>query len=573
MRASARPRSLPLLPRSSPRRPRPPKATSSSSASPAWTARAPASCAPDAERQARRDALASSAPSSSSRGRRRRRRARRAARRRRRRLRRAGPRDAPSRDAAQRLATGRSHVGPGTRDADIDAPSAWDASVGAGVTVARRRHRRSRPTTRTSSARSRPTRRDRRQRRRRRRQRLRRRRRGWDFVSDDNVRRRTATATARTSPARSPPSANNSKGVVGVAPAAKVLPLRALDNTGTRLHERHRRRVRLRRRPRRADRQRLARRRLRDASWRPRSPRTRTRSTSSPPATTPTTTTGRRRELPVRAAAKPTSSASAPPTTDDRSRDFSNYGATTVDLFAPGRRASSRPATRSPTPTRYLERHVDGRAARRRRRRARARRAAPAPPPASSSGRCCPRSTPSPGLAGKSVTGGRLNAERRRRRDHAAAARADARADGHAGPPSRRSRRRPPEARRPAGRARVARTPARRPRRSPTPVPTPTAAARLTDVTVGGSLRHQASKLRVPFSLTAGRDGALHASRAKAQEGARRPGPSRATPAPTPCTITRRLPTGQDAQARAPTSSRVGTQRDRDELRGSIRVR
>ena len=81
-----------------------------------------------------------------------------------------------------------------------------------------------------------------------------------------HARRTARTATARTSSGTIAAAGDNgSSASIGVAPAAKILPLRALGNNGSRLDERHRRRVRLRRRPRRADRQRLARRRLHDA--------------------------------------------------------------------------------------------------------------------------------------------------------------------------------------------------------------------------------------------------------------------------------------------------------------------
>ena len=99
----------------------------------------------------------------------------------------------------------------------------------------------------------------------------------------------------------------------------------------------------------------------RTSRWsRTRSRRIRTRCTWSPRATRPPTTTSRGT---IRARTRrPTSSASARPTTPTRPASFSNYGATTVDLFAPGV-GSCRP---SPAPTlRLLQRDVDGDAARR----------------------------------------------------------------------------------------------------------------------------------------------------------------------------------------------------------------
>ena len=157
---------------------------------------------------------------------------------------------------------------------------------------------------------------------------------GWDFLGRDNVAQDGSghgTHVAGTLAA----AGVNGLGVVGVAPRAKVLPLRVLgdDGKGTMsavasafdyagdLGVRvvnasvggaysaggpHR--------DRRAS---------------------RTRSTSSPRATTRSTPTPPPAPSPARCRS-PTSSASARPTTATRSPAFSNFGATAVDLFAPG---------------------------------------------------------------------------------------------------------------------------------------------------------------------------------------------------------------------------------------------
>ncbi len=85
--------------------------------------------------------------------------------------------------------------------------------------------------------------------------------RGWDFVTGDNLPQDGhghGTHVSGTIAA----AGDNTVGVIGVAPGAKVLPLRALGDNGVGLPERDRQGVRLRRRPRHPDRQRLIRRRL-----------------------------------------------------------------------------------------------------------------------------------------------------------------------------------------------------------------------------------------------------------------------------------------------------------------------
>ena len=71
---------------------------------------------------------------------------------------------------------------------------------------------------------------------------------GWDFVYDDTRRRRTTTATARTSPARSPRSATTTVGVAGVAPEREDHAAARARHQRLRHQHRHRRGVRLRRR-------------------------------------------------------------------------------------------------------------------------------------------------------------------------------------------------------------------------------------------------------------------------------------------------------------------------------------
>ena len=233
--------------------------------------------------------------------------------------------------------------------------------------------------------------------------------RGWDFVSGDNLaagRPRPRHARLRHDRRR---RATTASGVIGVAPGAKVLPLRALDDNGSGYMSDDRRRVRLRRRPRRPDRQRLARRRLLGRCSR--------RVIAAHPNTLYVVAAGNDAPTPTRDARRlsrarcrrPTSSASARPTTATTSPSFSNYGATAVDLFAPGRAASSRP-TRARRPPTRPGRHVDGVAARRRRRRARARRATRPPRPSFLRYALLSSVDARPALSGLAVTGGRLNA-------------------------------------------------------------------------------------------------------------------------------------------------------------------
>ncbi len=122
----------------------------------------------------------------------------------------------------------------GTPGDDIDAVTAWDQTEGAGVTVAvvdtgiasdaRRPGRPDRHQCRRGRRRARGRRRP---------QRLRRRRPRLGLRRPRQRRRRTATATAPTSSGTIVGRGQNTFGVVGVAPQAKILPLRVLDNDGT----------------------------------------------------------------------------------------------------------------------------------------------------------------------------------------------------------------------------------------------------------------------------------------------------------------------------------------------------
>ena len=343
-------------------------------------------------------------------GRRRRRGAGRAARGRRRRLRRAGPPHARA-SAAPTTLSWRSLWGlDDAIDADIDAPEAWQRSLGAGVTVAvvdtgiNADHEDLAGQIAGNPGETA------RQRRRRRRQRLRRRRGGLGLRLRATTSRRTAHGHGTHVAGTIAATGDNGIGVIGVAPEAKVLPLRALDDDGSGCDERHRRRLRLRRRPRRADRQRLARRRLHAPRSRTRSPRTRTRSTSSPPATTANDDDVRPTVVSVRAAARQRRLRRRDRQATTRARDFSNYGATTRRPVR-ARRRHPLDLERRHRRLRLHERHVDGDAARRRRRRARARRQRRPRRRGSSSGRCMSSVDAKPALAGLSVTGGRLNAD------------------------------------------------------------------------------------------------------------------------------------------------------------------
>ena len=233
---------------------------------------------------------------------------------------------------------------PGEPDADIDVFEAWEQQHRRRPDRRRRGLRRRRRSIRTSRARS-----------------------SAAMTSSTTMTIPAMwTATARTSPARSPPPRDNGVGIAGVAPDAMLVPLRVLsDGEGTDIETA--RGVRLGRRSRHPRRQRESRRSgilpsgVRRDRPTPRDP-VRRRGRQRRP--------GRRRRLPpypcaYDAGQRPLCRRHRPD--DDRAADFSNYGAESVDVFAPGVVIVSTSGTVGYCSSR---RHVDGNAARRRCRRA-----------------------------------------------------------------------------------------------------------------------------------------------------------------------------------------------------------
>ena len=373
----------------------------------------------------------------------------------------------------------------GTPGDDIDAVTAWDKSEGAGVTVAvvdtgiasdarrpgrpdrhqrRRGRRRARASTMTTTASSTTS--------------------TAGTSSSTTPSRRTATATAPTSPARSSPKGQNTFGVVGVAPQAKILPLRVLDNGGTGWTSDIANAFAY------AGDQGV---RIVNASLGGgcsrcdrgcRSPSTRTRSTSSPRATTRADADTDGDAFPC---ALPQANLICVGASDNRDQvaGFSNYGDTAVDLFAPGVRIYSTLKARDVL--RLPRRHLDGVAARRRRRRARAVRApgrfdrVPALRAAA-----LRRRQARPGTAW-SVTGGRLNASG-----------AVTTIEGPEPSPT------PTPTPEPPVETPTPEPPAPPPPVAPAPTPDPVTAPALTltQLKVSGSLRGSSSKLRVGFRLS-----------------------------------------------------------------------
>ena len=223
----------------------------------------------------------------------------------------------------------------------------------------------------------------------------------------------------------------------------------------------------------------------------------------------------------------------------DQRASFSNYGATAVDLFAPG---VSIVSTYNGSPTAYAvaRRHLDGLTARRRRRRARAGRQPRRPRPGSCSYALLSSVDAKPALERARRHRRAPERERRGQRD-----------------PGRRAarRRRRPRRRRAARRADAARPRRRSCRRSRSRRPSPRSSTPVATATPAPVLLRRspsparcgprASKLRVSFRSDAGRVRCASRSRARAPRPCSRTGPAAAAPAPTPFTLTRRLPTGK----------------------------
>ncbi len=301
----------------------------------------------------------------------------------------------------------------GTPDADIDARRGVGHQHGQqrrGRRRDRHRHRLQPPRPRRQHL-DQPG-RDRRQRRRRRRQRLHRRRARLQRHQRQTATRWTTTATARTCAGTIGAVGNNGIGVAGVnwdarswrssssTPAAPARPPTPSAPSTTRSRRAQRRGVNLR---------------VLSNSWGGggfcqalldaiNAAGDAPACCSSPrPATSAPTTTARRSTRP--ATTRPTSSSVAATDHNDALADFSNYGATTVDLGAPGVDVLS-PSRATPTVSR---RHVDGDAARGgrrcpgagRQRHPHCRRAQGHPPDSGD---------PLPALEGITVSGNRLNA-------------------------------------------------------------------------------------------------------------------------------------------------------------------
>ena len=210
-----------------------------------------------------------------------------------------------------------------------------------------------------------------------------------------------------------------------------------------------------------------------------RSPPIPTRSTSSPPATTTSTTTTRT-PPPTRARCRSrTCSASARPTARRPARAASPTTAPRrVDLFAPGVGILSAWHT-APSAYEYLERHLDGHAARRRRRRARAGR--DARPRRTSQLKWALTLLGRRQARARRPVGHRRAPERRRRgrRDHRPGpGRRSRRPSRRPAPPPRRRRRRPSPRPRPPPRPRRAGPPASSPAPGTPVTPAPIADAR-----------------------------------------------------------------------------------------------